>query len=187
MWFDLTKADFDTMRALHISQRFSIEEAPKNPADIRSFIAYIGEKYGWCRFQKWSHSSRFIEETAKHPEAKYFLMYFDQKLVGHCYIIKTEHHGKNDIEIENFGLLPEYTKKGLGRIFLYMIFEELFKQYNRVELITRDSNHAGIVSFYTSMGMRLFKQRIVRNDLLDVNDPAVLRGSDASSSIASVA
>jgi len=87
-----------------------------------------------------------------HERSALYILEFQEEAVGMCFISQPK--GRIDcVEIEKFGLFPEFKGRGHGRHFLTMIFGELFEKYNLVELNTRSTNQPGIVEFYESMGM----------------------------------
>lgn len=70
------------------------------------------------------------------------------------------------VEIYKVGLFPEYTGRQYGRYFLPAVFEELFRTNDNIYLNTRSTNHAGVIPFYNGLGMHVFAQETLPNDLL---------------------
>ncbi len=86
----------------------------------------------------------------------------------------------NTPEIYKIGLKPEYTNHGLGREFFPALLTRIFQgtpdkdghiqKPDAVYLNTRDSNHSGVIPFYTSFNMRVIHAITRQDDLLSDNE-----------------
>lgn len=156
-----------------------------------SLIRRVGGPWGWTRRPRYCLANmREIATLLQKPQTCLYLLQKDVQTVGYALISE----GKQDfsplfpaqknlaakkqkiIEIENFGLFPEFTGKKFGRTFLPALFDILFAEYDVVYLSSRSTNHARVIPFYTNLGMRILRQEQLENDLLDAdilpaNDP----------------
>ena len=115
----------------------------------------IGAPYNWP-------STRRTEEEwmvwfANHPKRKFYLLAFEGDPAG---IVSYDFHPGGEIEIETFGLLPEFVGKGLGGYALTLGIQrawELVPVVNRVWLHTSTLDHSNALSNYHRRGFRTFK------------------------------
>jgi GNAT superfamily N-acetyltransferase len=130
------------------------------PVDRRSPLvpdiqARIGAPYGW------KSASRTEREWdawfAEHPGRTFWLLSFEGKPAG---IVAYAFHPGEEVEIETFGLLPEFIGKGLGGFALTLVVQrawELAPSVNRVWLHTSTLDHPRALPNYHRRGFRTFK------------------------------
>ena len=145
-----------------IPSGYSIEEVEPTNYRILKLIKDVGEKYGWHRFPRFNNAE-YINEMVNNPQTRLFELHLDNECVGGCIVIQAS--DGEGLELEIFGLYPQYTNHGMGKHFAQMIMDELFKETDRIMLITRDSNIDGVYSFYKTIGMQIYKEAIIKNDL----------------------
>jgi GNAT superfamily N-acetyltransferase len=122
---------------------------------IPDILARIGAPYGW------KSASRREEEWAVwfagHPSRTFWLLAFKEEPAGMvCYDLKPG----GEVEIETFGLLPEFVGKGLGGFALTLGVQqawELTPSVNRIWLHTSTLDHPRALPNYHRRGFRTFK------------------------------
>ncbi len=141
--------------------------------DMRQYsmlLHRVGQNYGWDRRPKYLLEKETLEQRLLSDSSRFYLAYSGKKLIGYCLASPCEDRvGKSlnkVIEIENFGLFPEYTGKALGQSFLAQVFADLFETFENVYLTTRSTNHKGVIPFYERMGMRVIYKEKMQDDLV---------------------
>jgi ribosomal protein S18 acetylase RimI-like enzyme len=88
-----------------------------------------------------------------------FLLRLDGSAVGFC---EFERQGYPDIELANFGLIPEVQGRGLGRFLLDRALRAVWHHRRpfRIWLHTDTNDHPNALPLYKSFGFREFAQRI---------------------------
>ncbi|GEM_PF-2061615 len=171
--------------------RVEPESAP-NFKDLQDLVERVGRPYKWHLRQEYNEraSVREITKELKQPTSKRFSFWSGKKEVGGAIIANIEpdvgrifakaHDEKRpidldpsmadrSIEIYKIGLFPEYTKRGWGRYFLPDLLGKLFDDASKPEVVylnTRDSNHSGVIKFYTGFNMNVIHARSFPNDLI---------------------
>ncbi|WP_067487824.1 GNAT family N-acetyltransferase [Actinomadura hibisca] len=117
--------------------------------------ARIGAPYGW------KSASRSQDEWAawfqEKPERVFWLLSYQGEPAG---MVSYEPHPGGEVEIETFGLLPEFVGKGLGGFALTLGVRrawELAPAVNRVWLHTSTLDHPNALPNYHRRGFRTFK------------------------------
>lgn len=129
----------------------------------------VGAPYGWDKRPKYLLEIKKLKQRLLDKNTRLFVASKDGVEIGYCLVTKCEDRGRslgNVIEIENFGLFPEFTGQRLGRPFLAKIFDELFKNHEHVYLTTRSTNHKGVIPFYKRMGMDVLLAEELPEDVL---------------------
>ena len=167
------------------SHEMNILETKPDYGMFSLLLERTGGPWGWTRRPRYAEGNRqSILKLLGAPETRLFLLRDQQDIVGYCLTAapsfqndlrkKFNQYAVSDhnvIEIENFGLFPEYTGKGYGRYFLPTLFEELLKDHDTVYLSTRGTNHPRVVPFYESLGMRVIHQETLPDDLIPSHRP----------------
>ena len=115
----------------------------------------IGAPYGWkC-------ASRTEEEWtawyARYPDRIFWLLSFDGEPAG---LAAYDVHPGNEVEIETFGLVPEFTGKRLGGYALTLAVQrawDLTPTVERIWLHTSSVDHPSALANYHRRGFRTFK------------------------------
>jgi len=117
--------------------------------------AAIGAPYGW------KSASRTAEEWlvwfAEAPNRTFWLLSFEGEPAG---MVSYDLHPGGEVEIETFGLLPEFIGKGLGGFALTLGIRqawELAPSVNRVWLHTSTLDHPHALPNYHRRGFRTFR------------------------------
>ena len=117
--------------------------------------ARIGAPYGW------KSASRSEEEWrkwfAEHPARVFELFSFEGEAAG---MVSYDFHPGGEVEIETFGLLPEFIGRGLGGYALTLAIRrawQLTPSVTRVWLHTSTLDHPRALPNYHRRGFRTFK------------------------------
>lgn len=121
---------------------------------IPDLQARIGAPYNW------KSASRSAEEWAawfaEHPDLTFWLLSFDGEPAGMAsYDLRP-----GEVEIETFGLLPEFVGKGLGGYALTLAVRQAWQladPVNRVWLHTSTLDHPNALHNYHRRGFRTFR------------------------------
>jgi ribosomal protein S18 acetylase RimI-like enzyme len=158
-------------------------------------LQQVGSDYGWDKRKEYQPDNMAaIDRMVRDPGTRLFVFDIAGKRAGFCLVteIKPEQgqhaqgmsktdalnqykmqqslpNNSKAVEIHKFGLFDEFTGKGHGHYFLAKILKELFMNggYDIVYLDTRDTNHAGVQSFYAANGIYPFLTEILENDLVE--------------------
>ncbi|WP_067832321.1 GNAT family N-acetyltransferase [Actinomadura kijaniata] len=117
--------------------------------------ARIGAPYGW---ESASRTEReWADWFARCPGRVFRLLSFEGVPAG---MASYDLHPGGDVEIETFGLLPEFTGKGLGGYALTLAIRqawELAPAVTRVWLHTSSLDHPNALPNYHRRGFRTFR------------------------------
>ncbi len=160
--------------------------------DLKILLEKVGRPYGWHLRREYHQpkSVAEISEVLKDPRSRRYSFWSGNKEVGGTIIANVEKDvGRifekahdNDgvpiiepalaaktIEIYKIGLFPEYTKRGWGKHFLPQVLTALFNHESKPEVVylnTRNTNHNGVIGFYTGFNMNVIHGRSLPNDLI---------------------
>ena len=122
---------------------------------VGELMARVGAPYGWRsasrRPQDWE------QWFAERPEHSFWVFELRGEAAG---IVCYEPQPGSEVEIKTFGLLPEFTGKGLGGHALTLAIRqgwELRPSTRRVWLHTSTEDHAHALANYHRRGLRTFK------------------------------
>ncbi|AGZ45070.1 putative GCN5-related N-acetyltransferase [Actinoplanes friuliensis DSM 7358] len=115
----------------------------------------IGAPHGWkC-------ATRTAEEwtawRARYPDRVFWQLSFDDEPAG---LAAYDLHPGPEVEIETFGLVPEFVGRGLGGHALTLTVRrawELIPAVRRIWLHTSTADHAGALPNYLRRGFRTFR------------------------------
>lgn len=159
---DIGHYDFDTVKIRPIKPDL-IQHA--------MLLNRVGQSYGWTKRPKYVMERENLQKRLMAENSRFYLAYHKDRLIGYCFISAcSDAIGQklgNVIEIENFGLFPEYTGQGLGPSFLAQVFDALMPDYDHIYLTTRSTNHKGVIPFYERMGMRILCREQMPDDLVE--------------------
>jgi hypothetical protein len=115
----------------------------------------IGAPYGWKR-ASWTEAE-WAAWLPEHPDRLFWLLRLEGKPAGMvCY----QPHPGGEVEIETFGLLPEFVGKALGGFALTLGVQQawnLAPAVSRVWLHTSTNDHPHALRNYLRRGFRTFK------------------------------
>ena len=122
---------------------------------VSEILARIGAPYGWRSSQR--SPEEWPAWFAEHPGRTCWLLALDDEPVG---VAIYDPHPDDDVEIETFGLLPEFTGKGLGGYALTLAIRQgwdLTPGTRRVWLHTSSADNPNALPNYHRRGFRTFK------------------------------
>jgi GNAT superfamily N-acetyltransferase len=132
-----------------------LEPVDRNSPLIPDVQAKIGASYGW------NSATRTEEEWqawfAEHPGRTFWLLSFDRAPAG---MLSYDVHQGSEVEIESFGLLPEFVGKGLGGWALTLGIRQawdLAPSVTRIWLHTSTFDHPHALPNYHRRGFRTYK------------------------------
>ncbi len=166
----------DARPAAPLKEGWSFQEVQPDYECFINLLKKVGGPYGWDRRPRYHNNRAFWESRLAAPETRMFLFMDAGKPVGYCLTgsakedLSSKFHcaarDESLIEIENFGLFPEFTQKGYGPAFLQAMFDELFTDHGHVYLSSRSTNGPNVVPFYQSGGMTLILSEEKPDDLI---------------------
>ncbi|WP_433331005.1 GNAT family N-acetyltransferase [Spirillospora sp. CA-294931] len=132
-----------------------LEPLERNVPVIHDLVRRIGSPYRW-------ESAERTEEGwdawfAASPDRAFWMLSFKGEPAG---MVGYDVHQDGDVEIETFGLLPEFVGKGLGGFALTMAIQrawQLTPAATRVWLHTSTLDHPNALPNYHRRGFRTFK------------------------------
>ncbi|MEU4725630.1 GNAT family N-acetyltransferase [Nonomuraea dietziae] len=149
---------FDQLQPADPVPGLVLEPLHPNSPLVVDIQARIGAPYGW------KSASRTEEEWlvwfAEAPNRMFWLLSFEGEPAG---MVAYDLHPGGDVEIETFGLLPEFVGKGLGGFALTLGIQrawELAPSVNRVWLHTSTLDHPHALPNYHRRGFRAFKTEV---------------------------
>lgn len=118
----------------------------------------IGAPYGWPSARR--SEQEWFTWLARHPARMFWLLSLDGEPVG---IAAYDVHPGEEVEIETFGLLPEFTGKNLGGYALTLTVERAWRlapSVRRVWLHTSSLDHPHALPNYHRRGFHTYKTEI---------------------------
>lgn len=122
---------------------------------MADLMARVGAPYQW----RSTHRSprEWDAWFAEHPDRTCWRLTLDDESAG---VVCYDLHPGADVEIKTFGLLPEFTGKGLGGHALTLAIRqgwELVPEVRRVWLHTSSADNSNALPNYHRRGFRTFK------------------------------
>ncbi|MFG3001052.1 GNAT family N-acetyltransferase [Streptomyces sp. NPDC048340] len=122
---------------------------------VPDLVARIGAPYRWrsARRSPQEWEAWFVE----HPDRTCWLLTVADEPAG---VVCYDLHPDADVEIRTFGLLPEFTGKGLGGHALTLAIRkgwELVPDVSRIWLHTSSEDNPNALPNYQRRGFRTFK------------------------------
>jgi GNAT superfamily N-acetyltransferase len=122
-----------------------------------SFFRYlyreVGRAHHWVDRLTWSDDQ--VAARVGDANVSLWVMYVDGAPGGYA---ELERHGDGSTEIAYFGLLPEFTRRGLGKLMLTAAVERAWEQgTSRVWLHTCTLDGPAALPNYRARGLRPFK------------------------------
>ncbi|HUN32093.1 MAG TPA: GNAT family N-acetyltransferase [Trebonia sp.] len=132
----------------------SLSQVDRGSPVIPGILARIGAPYGWKR-ASWTERE-WAEWFPEHPDRMFWILWLEGKPAGMvCY---QPHPG--EMEIETFGLLPEFVGQGLGGFALTLAVRQAWQlapSASRVWLHTSSLDHPHALPNYHRRGFRTFR------------------------------
>ena len=119
----------------------------------RRFYKDVGAKWGWIDRLAWSDQQ--WAAYVNRPQFQTWVASLDGESAGY---FELETQGPGDVEIVYFGLLDQYTGRGLGGAMLIEAVERAwsFGEASRVWLHTCTKDHPAALANYRRRGFKLY-------------------------------
>lgn len=131
------------------------------PSFFRYLYAEVGRAYHWTDRLRWTDQE--ISAYLSDGRVTLHVLYVDHAPAGY-YELRS--HDDGSVEIAYFGLLPEYTGRGLGGWMLTRAVQDAWARgANRVWLHTCTLDHASALPNYRKRGFRLFKSETYQAEI----------------------
>lgn len=133
----------------------ALEPLDRDSPLVAGLQARIGAPYGWKSARR--TGEEWIAWFAQCPARMFWLLSFDGEPAG---MASLDLRSGYEVEIETFGLLPEFTGNGLGGYALTLVIErawELGPAVSRVWLHTSSLDHPHALPNYHHRGFRTFR------------------------------
>ena len=160
----LEMRSLDQLRPKRTSDaRFQIrEQREPNWVFNRDLYFAVGEQWQWIDKRSWTDDQ--WKQYAAARELRTFAAYYDGDLAGYYELRhESEPDGRNaTVEIAYFGLLPEFTGRGLGGALLTSAIEEAWSPRGgiapkRVWVHTCNRDHPQALANYQARGMVIYR------------------------------
>lgn len=115
----------------------------------------IGAPYGWRSATR--DPREWAGYLAERPDRRYHVLAFRGEPAG---VVNHDVHPGDEVEIETFGLVPEFTGRGLGGYALTLGLRrawDLIPGVRRVWLHTSTQDHPNALPNYRARGLRPFR------------------------------
>lgn len=124
-------------------------------SQMPALMARVGAPYQWRSARR--SPQEWDEWFAEHPNRTCWLLTLEGESAG---VVCYDLHPGADVEIKTFGLLPEFTGKGLGGHALTLAIRQgwdLVPDVRRVWLHTSSADNSNALPNYHRRGFRTFK------------------------------
>ncbi|MCA9174002.1 MAG: GNAT family N-acetyltransferase [Planctomycetales bacterium] len=139
-----------------------VEHVPAPPVPYYRFLyESVGRDYDWYRCTRLSDDA--LAEFIHHPRDEVHVLHVDNEPAGFA---ELDCRVENEVEMLQFGLLPQFIGQGLGRWFLRQIVELVWARGpQRFWLHTCTLDHPVALGNYEKAGFRLFKTERIKREL----------------------
>lgn len=121
----------------------------------------VGEDYDWLSRTKLSDDD--LAAVIQDPRNELHVLHVDGSPAGFAELDRRQ---LDEIELVQFGLLPEFIGQGLGKWFLQWTIEKAWSyQPRRFWLHTCTLDHAAALPMYKKAGFVQFRQEEIRREL----------------------
>ena len=146
----------DQLRPKRTDAHFQVREVTQRDWRFNRDLYFgVGQQWDWIDKRPWTDDQ--WKEYATAPELWTFAGYFEDALAGY-YELRRDNEG--GMEIAYFGLLPEFTGRGLGGALLTSAIEEAWRMSPkpaRVWVHTCNHDHPQALANYQARGMVVYK------------------------------
>ena len=135
-----------------------------------SFFRYlyreVGRPHHWVDRLAWSDAQ--VAQRLANPNVSLWVMYVDGAPAGYA---ELERHPDESTEIVYFGLLPEFTRRGLGKLMLTAAVERAWEMgTDRVWLHTCTLDDPAALPNYVKRGFAPFREEVYS---IEIEEPAL--------------
>jgi GNAT superfamily N-acetyltransferase len=121
----------------------------------------VGKDYHWLSRRRVSDAE--LATIIQDPRNELHVLHVDGSPAGFAELDRRE---PDEVELVQFGLMPEFIGQGLGKWFLQWIIDTVWRyQPRRFWLHTCTLDHAAALPVYKKAGFVQFKQEAIRRGL----------------------
>jgi GNAT superfamily N-acetyltransferase len=130
-------------------------------AYYRFFYDAVGEQWHWSSRKKMTDVE--IAAILNDPRVEMHVMYCDGVPAGFA---ELDRRSDGEIELVQFGLLPDFIGKGLGKYFLHWTLEKIWGyQPRRAWLHTCTLDHPAALPNYLKAGFVVYKEETAQREM----------------------
>jgi GNAT superfamily N-acetyltransferase len=125
-----------------------------------SFYRYLYNSVGedWLWYERRIVADDKLAEIIRDPDVYVYVLYVKGAPAGYGELDLRA--GKERVELEYFGLLPDFIGLGLGRFFLRWLVDEAWThEPERVTVNTCDLDHPSALRLYQSTGFNVYERK----------------------------
>ncbi|MFO0919877.1 MAG: GNAT family N-acetyltransferase [Planctomycetaceae bacterium] len=116
----------------------------------------VGGPWKWFRRKTWTDAE--LAEVIHHPLNEVHVLYVDGSPAGFA---ELDRRNPQDVELVQFGLMPEYFGQGLGKYFLQRMIDYVWDTHpDRFWLHTCTRDHPLAIPNYEKAGFKFYKDEI---------------------------
>lgn len=121
----------------------------------------VGKEYNWVNRKKLTDQE--LAAKIKHPQNELHVLYADGSPAGFAELDRRQ---ADEIELVQFGLLPEFIGQGLGKWFLQWTINRVWEyQPKRFWLHTCTLDHPAALGNYKKAGFVEYKRESIRQQI----------------------
>ena len=130
-------------------------------AYYRFFYDTVGDQWHWSSRKKMTDAE--IAAILNDPKVEMHVLYCDGVPAGFA---ELDQRKEGEIEIVQFGLLPDFIGKGLGNYFLHWTLDKAWGyQPKRVWLHTCTLDHPSALPNYLKAGFVMYKEEVAQKEI----------------------
>ena len=139
----------------------TVMRAPSTPVRYYRFLYdSVGEDYNWLSRRKLSDEQ--LASILQSPENEVHVLHVDGSPAGFAELNRRQ---PDEVELVQFGLMPEFIGQGLGTWFLQWTIDQVWSyRPKRFWLHTCSLDHSAALSTYQKAGFTLFKEETIQRE-----------------------
>lgn len=158
----------DALRSYHADEaNVRFERVHSCPLSFfRYLYREVGRAHHWVDRLAWSDEQ--VQARLDNANVTLWVMYVDGAPAGYA---ELERHPDGSIEVVYFGLLPEFTRRGLGKLMLTAAVERAWEMgTDRVWLHTCTLDDPAALPNYVKRGFAPFREEVYS---VEIEEPAL--------------
>lgn len=138
------------------AENLSIIRAYDPGTDFYRFL-YNAVGKNWLWYERNQLTDEELEKIIRHPKIRLYVIYLKGTPAGYC---ELDYRVDKEVEIAYFGLIPEYTGRGLGTYFLKWAVQTAWSEKpDRVWVHTCNFDSPYAVVTYQKVGFTVYSQK----------------------------
>jgi GNAT superfamily N-acetyltransferase len=126
----------------------------------RFLYGTVGQHYDWPRCKKMSDAE--LESLLHDPRIEVHVLMVEGVPAG---LAELDRRTEGEIELVNFGLMPEFIGQGLGRYFLQWTIDKAWSYGPRRFWLHTDTNdHPAALPNYLKAGFEIYKEEVKEHE-----------------------